>query len=44
MYQSIAEIYLHFVWATYRRMPLVSAEIEQAVLCLYSPGGEQQRM
>src|SRR5579884_777982 len=31
MHRSKAEIYLHFVWATYRRLPLVSAEVEQAL-------------
>jgi putative transposase len=29
--QSKAEIYLHFVWATYERLPLVTAECEAAV-------------
>jgi len=29
--RSRSEIYLHFVWATYRRMPLVTDEIERAV-------------
>ena len=31
MRQTKAEIYLHFVWATYQRMPLVAPEIERDV-------------
>lgn len=31
MRQSRAEIYLHFVWATYQRMPLLRAEVERGV-------------
>ncbi len=31
MRQSKSEIYLHFVWATYQRMPLVTTEREQAI-------------
>src|SRR5690349_3243870 len=29
--QSKIEVYLHLVWTTYRRMPFVSPEIEEAV-------------
>ena len=31
MQRSKAEIYLHFVWSTHRRMPLVTPDIEGAV-------------
>ncbi len=31
MRQSKIEIYLHFVWATYRRVPLLEPEIERKV-------------
>lgn len=31
MQQSRAEVYLHFVWATYRRLPLLTPGVEQAV-------------
>lgn len=33
MRRSKAEIYLHFVWATYQRLPLVIEDIEGAVYC-----------
>ena len=31
MRQSKAEIYLHFVWATYERLPLLTPDIEREV-------------
>ncbi len=42
MRRSKAEIYLHFVWATHQRQPLVTPEVEAALYgCLV---GEAQRL
>lgn len=38
MKRSKSEIYLHFVWATYRRLPLITAALEP---CLYQALMEQ---
>ncbi len=32
MYQSKAKIYIHIVWATHKRLPLLTQAIERAVL------------
>ena len=40
MRQSKTEIYLHFVWATYERLPLVTTEREQAIYaCIVQEAG-----
>ncbi len=42
MRQSKAEVYLHFVWATWGREPLITAEIKRAVYrCI---GSEARRL
>src|ERR1051326_2016107 len=28
---SKAEVYLHFIWTTYQRMPLVTSDVEEAI-------------
>ncbi|CAN5727375.1 IS200/IS605-like element ISEc46 family transposase [soil metagenome] len=42
MRQSMAEIYLHFVWATYQRMPLLGDDVERAVYACIA--GECKRL
>ncbi len=34
MRRSKSEVYLHFVWTTYQRLPLVTPQIEQSVYAL----------
>jgi REP element-mobilizing transposase RayT len=43
MQRSLTKIYLHLVWATYRRLPLVSAEIEPLVHRFVAGEARRQR-
>jgi len=42
MTRSKSEIYLHFIWATYRRLPLITPDIEAALYAVLS--GEAARL
>jgi REP element-mobilizing transposase RayT len=43
MPQSRVEIYLHLVWATYRRQPLITASIERALhRCIAAEAAAQE--